>query len=72
MGTHKGKIVIFFISTLLEINFKVILKNGQVKHFPSAKCLDVAGVANGGDVILKNCETGKETQLWQFEKYFEI
>lgn len=48
-----------------------MFQDGQIKHFPSAKCLDVAGVSNGGDLIIKTCEPGKETQLWTFEKYVE-
>ncbi|CAJ0600290.1 unnamed protein product [Cylicocyclus nassatus] len=47
-------------------------QNGQIRHKGRGLCLDVENVSSGGDVLFARCVLDKASQLWSFDKYFEL
>ena len=47
-------------------------KDGMIKHSGGDYCLDVEGLKMGEDLVLKKCEESKSSQLWTFEKYYDL
>jgi len=47
-------------------------KNGQLVHTPTGKCLDVAGLKAGDELLVRPCGDDIQTQLWTFETYLDL
>ena len=47
-----------------------IFQGGHIKHVESGLCIDLAGVENGKDVVVKPCDPDSATQKFVWEKYF--
>jgi hypothetical protein len=49
----------------------VLTPAGQLRHVPSALCLDTGEGTAGQDVTVANCEEGRANQVWEFDFYVD-
>ncbi|XP_055346582.1 LOW QUALITY PROTEIN: probable N-acetylgalactosaminyltransferase 9 [Paramacrobiotus metropolitanus] len=63
-----GEVVKMYPCHKMESQKWTHVKGGEMKHPATGLCLDVEGVSNAGDVVVKKC-SGSDTQKWTFDHY---